>query len=495
MNQRIRWLGVAIACIGSLAASAQTGALGPSGYSIATPRPISPADGTTNPGAQAIQRQNPYLGSVPSERTNTTIHLSLRDAVDRGLRYNLGVVESNQASAAARAARLRSLSALLPQISAQSRQALEDISYSTIGLKFPAIPGLPALPPTTGAFGFQDARISVTQPLYDLRLRQEYRAEKYMEQTSLLNIKDARDVVVFAAGIAYVQVLASAARVETAKAQLATARELDQLTADRVKSEVSPEIDSLRSQVEQQSAAQRLTNAANQFEKDKLALARVVGFPADQEFVLSDPLAWRPLTGMTLESATQEALHSRADLASAVAYVRAAESTVRAQKAQRLPVVSFRADYGGAGVNVGSFNRVYTVSGNVSVPLYTGGRIQSDVLQAQADLARRKAEYADLKGRVAYDIRVAWLDLNASDSSVRVAERNKALAARALIQSRDRYLNGVTNYLEVIQAHEAVAAAGENYIQSLYSFNVALLSLARAMGGADTRLYELSGGK
>ena len=110
------------------------------------------------------------------------------------------------------------------------------------------------------------------------------------------------------------------------------------------------------------------------------------------------------------------------------------------------------------------------MAGNVSVPIYTGGRIRADIEQAQADLARRKAEYEDLKGRVAYDVRVAWLDLSASDSSVKVAERNKALAARALTQSQDRYANGVTNYLEVVQAQEAVTVASENYIQSLFSF-------------------------
>jgi len=153
------------------------------------------------------------------------------------------------------------------------------------------------------------------------------------------------------------------------------------------------------------------------------------------------------------------------------------------------------ADYGGAGANVANFNQVYTVAGNISVPIYTGGRIHADIQQAQADLARREAEYEDLKGRVAYDVRVAWLDLNASDSSVKVAERNKSLADRALTQSEDRYTNGVTNYLEVVQAQEAVTAASENYIQSLFSLNVAMISFARAVGGAETRLPEILGGK
>ena len=146
-------------------------------------------------------------------------------------------------------------------------------------------------------------------------------------------------------------------------------------------------------------------------------------------------------------------------------------------------------------MSVGNLNSVYTVSGNVSVPIYTGGRIRADIDQARSDLARREAEYADLKGRVAYDVRVAWLDMTASDSSVAVAMRNKALAEKALAQSRDRYQNGVTNYPEVVEAQEAVAVASDNYIQSLYSYDVALVSLARAMGGADAKIAQLFGGK
>src|SRR5579863_7536182 len=469
--------------------------LNPLGYSVATPRPISPADGTTTPSAQAAQRQNPYLGSVPSKNTGTKIELSLKGAIERGLRYNLGLVEASQASADMRAERMRALSALLPQLSADARQGYENLSYKEIGLKLPPIPGLPALPSTSGGFGYQDARVSLAQSLYNSELRNQYRARRSDERASMLSVQDSRDVVVFAVGTAYLQVIASVARLETVRAQLASATELDQQTADQVRNEVSPEIDSIRAQVERQSTEQRLTNAANQLEKDKLTLARIIGMAIDQEFEVSDPLAYHPLSGITSETATAEALRSRADLRSAEASLQAATFALRAQKAQRLPVVSLTADYGGGGANLGNLNQVYTIAGNISVPIYTGGRIHSDIEQAQADLARREAEYEDLKGRVAYDVRVAWLDLAASDSSANVAQRNRALAEKALLQSQDRYSNGVTNYLEVVQAQEALSGANENYIQSLFSYNVAVISLARAIGGAETKLPELLGGK
>ncbi len=101
-----------------------------------------------------------------------------------------------------RAQRLRALVALLPNINARAQQAYENISYNEIGLKVPPIGGF-TLPSTSGAFGFQDARISATQSLYSLELTDRYRAEKAFESASLLNTKDSRDVVVFAVGLAF----------------------------------------------------------------------------------------------------------------------------------------------------------------------------------------------------------------------------------------------------------------------------------------------------
>jgi len=171
----------------------------------------------------------------------------------------------------------------------------------------------------------------------------------------------------------------------------------------------------------------------------------------------------------------------------------AAEFDVKSAWAQRLPSASLDASYGTGGINPGNYNQVYSVSAAVSVPLFTGGRIRSDVRGAEARLAQRQAEFRDLEGRIAYDVRVARLDLQASETAVKVAQGNKALAERALVQAEDRYANGVTNDLEVVQAREAVVNAGENYIASLFSFNVAKISLARALGAAETRLGTFFG--
>jgi outer membrane protein TolC len=465
--------------LSAIGVSAQTGTT--SIYSVPTPRPINPAANTTNPSTLAGQRQNPFLGSAPVDPANAvTLSLSLGDAIERGLRYNLGVVDATTTSAGAKAARLGALSSLLPTITARAAKVYEELSLREVGLD------LPGLPSSTGSFGFEDVRVFATQSIYNGELRNRYRAATAAARASDFNTKDARDVVVFAVGSAYLQIVASASRLDTATAQLASAAELDRLARDRVTSEVAPEIDSLRAQVERQSAEQRMITARNELEKDRATLARLIGLSVDQPIVIDREVPYRPMPDVTETSLRATSLQARADLAAAGAEAEAAALNLRAKRAQAHPTVGLTADYGRGG-DRGHFDQVYTIAAGVSVPIYTGGRIAADVAEAESELARKQAEYEDLKGRVAY---VAWLDLTASQSSVTVAQQNKALADRALAQARDRYANGVTNYLEVVQSQETVAEANENLIASLYAFNVAKLALARASGNAEAGAKE-----
>jgi outer membrane protein TolC len=71
-----------------------------------------------------------------------------------------------------------------------------------------------------------------------------------------------------------------------------------------------------------------------------------------------------------------------------------------------------------------------------------------------------------------------------------VARSNIDLAEQTLAQSRDRFAAGVTDTVEVVQSQELVASAHEQYISSLYSYNFAKISLARALGLAEQSVKE-----
>lgn len=463
----------------------------PSFGSITTPRPINPAAGTTNPSARATQTLNPYLGSTTDGKVvDQVIGLTLEEAVARGLKFNLGLIDSEQAAAQVRAQREHALAELLPQISSRAEQSFQQLSYKELNIKLPASTGL-TLPPTSGGFGYSEARIDAESSLLNIRLLDRFRQQRSLEAASLSSTKDARDVVVLAVGEAYFQVIASEARVETAKAALASAQELNRQIKDQYKSEVSPEIDSLRARVELSTAEQRVVDATNDLEKDKLTLDRITGVPLAQRWTPRGDYAYMPL--LNLSSDEPNVPEMRYDVASAKQEVTAAEWNVKAARAERLPEISFAGNYGGGGTNPANYNQVYSVQGSLTIPIFTSGRIRSDAHAAEASLLEKRAEYRDLQGRVQYDVRTSRLDAQSSESAVKVAQGNQKLAQKALEQSDDRFKNGVTNYLEVLEAQEALVTANENYIASLFSFNVAKMALARALGSAETRLTDFFG--
>jgi len=457
--------------------------------SIATPRTINPAANSTTPSSLAGQQQNPFLGSTPSgTATAQTLELSLEDAIARGLRFNLGVIENQATLRQTQAQRLRALSEMIPSVSALLRQNLNDLNRVAIGLK---IPGLPA---ATGQFSYQEAYLAFSDTGLNLSTFYQYRASKQDVEAQRLSLEDAGNVVVLAVGTAYLQVEASMARVETANAELDSARELEALALNRVQSGLAAEIEGFRATVQRQTSEQRVTVAAANLEKDRLTLARIIGLPGGQAFNISSKAAYQPWTGDRLPEAIRRARDERADVKSAQAAAAASQLDKRAAMLERVPGLSVNGYYGSIGTNLARSDSTYAVAATISLPIFTGGRIRSDIQNASAQLERRQSEHADLLGRVEYEVRNAFADLQAADSAVKVAEKNSQLAQRTQEQARDRFANGVTNNLEVIQAQQDVAAANENYISSLFAHNLAKLTLLRALGSAQKDVTRYLGG-
>jgi outer membrane protein TolC len=96
----------------------------------------------------------------------------------------------------------------------------------------------------------------------------------------------------------------------------------------------------------------------------------------------------------------------------------------------------------------------------------------------------------DLRARIDQEVRDAYLDLEAAGQEVSVEKSAVALATQTLEQSRDRFSSGVTDNIEVVQAQDVLATANDAYIASLYSYNLAKISLAKATGVAESRYSE-----
>jgi outer membrane protein TolC len=152
-------------------------------------------------------------------------------------------------------------------------------------------------------------------------------------------------------------------------------------------------------------------------------------------------------------------------------------------------------NFGEIGAAPGDVLPTYAVVGTLNIPIFQGGKVHGDVLKAEASLRQAQAQMADVRGQIDQDIRNALLDLKSSADQVEVAQSSVNLAEEALTQSQDRFSAGVTDNLEVVQAQEALAAAHESLISSLYLNNLAKVAYARALGHAEEGVREYWKGK
>ncbi len=443
---------------------------------------------TPTPSISLPGSQSSFTGSEPEGKvTPEVLRLGFQEAIDRALRTNLGLLLSGDQTILARGERWKELSGLLPNVSARVQENVQTQALAALGFQklFPALGLKGSVPPVTPAFNYFDARATVSQSLFNFRDLEKERAASESLKSAQYSYKDARELVVLAVGNSYLLAIATAARIETTDAQVTNAQALYDKAVDQQKAGLSPAIDTLRSRVELQTRQQQLIAARNDFARQKLLLARVIGLAPGQEFALTEKAPYQALTPLPLEEYLQHAYASRQDYQAAQAQVRAAEFSRRAATAGHYPFLDFNANYGHIGVTPAHSNGTWQVNGGLNIPIFAGGKTHSDVLEADAQLKQARSQLGDLRGRIDYEVRAALLDLSSAAEQVEVATSSVELAEESLAQSRDRFTAGVTDNLEVVQAQESVASAHESYIQSLYAHNLAKVELAYAIGDAE----------
>jgi len=449
-------------------------------------------------GAQAVPTQalsqssgptaSSFQGSVAVGGVSPQpIDLSLDDAIQRGLKTNLGVILSGTQTAAARGQRMSHLQALLPSVDFKAQESVMQTDLPAEGLR---IPGFPTI---IGPFGFTDLRATLNWSLVDVTSLRNYLAARHNFAAAELSAQDARELVILTVGNAYLLALAEETRVTSVEAQVATAKiSLDQAVANH-QAGTAPMLDELRARVDYQSLEQQLIVARNGLEKDKLALARTIGLPLAQAFSLADKAPYAAFDQIDVEAAIRDAHANRKDLAAMVEATKAAEEQRKAATADRLPTVKFAGDYGDIGVNVRHSHGTGDAQGTLTVPVFEEFALRGEAQVAQSQLDTQRAQLSDMHAQVDADVRDALLDIASAQKQVEVARSSVDLAGEALSEAQQRYANGVSDNLAVSQAEQSLAVANDQYVASLYRHNMAKLSLARSLGAAQNYKSYLGG--
>ena len=174
---------------------------------------------------------------------------------------------------------------------------------------------------------------------------------------------------------------------------------------------------------------------------------------------------------------------------------KAATDEKTAAFAYQLPVASVAADYGDIGTTPGHSHGTFTATGQIKVPVLQIASTRGQEQVALAQYEQANARLSDQIQQVNQDVRDSIFDIQAAAKLVDAARSNLDLAKEALSEAQQRFRAGVADNLPVSQAQSQTEQANDQYISALYQHNVAKLSLARALGIAQTNYKDYLGGK
>ena len=436
-----------------------------------------------------------FAGGVTAEQaTPGALPMGLDDAIDRGLKHNLQVLLASETERSVRGQILGVFYNLLPNMKATAYTNTLELNLAAQGFKPSSLRAFGFAPGTISEIVKVDttsAQVSADQVLFNLTDFYLYAAAKKAANVVTMNTLNVRGGVVEAVGTQYLAALADEAQIANAEALVKADEEVLRQATLSHDAGVGTNLDMLRARVQLQTEQQVLERAQNTFAKDKIALNRLIGLPAEQELTLTDTVPYAELAEIPLDQAKALAYERRRDLLGLEAQLEVAERARKAVRYERMPSLAFNGFYGVLGETRGLYHGVFTAQGVLKIPIFEESRFrgESEVAAAQEIALRHQIE--SLRVTIDAQIRTSRLDVESSAQLVKVARSNVNLATEELADTRDRFAAGIDDNLPVVQAQATLANAQSRLVGTEFQFNQSKLALARNSGvvGSEYKQY------
>ncbi len=452
---------------------------------------------SSSSGSAVAPSQTLFAGNVTVPATTADpLPLGLDEAIDRALKGNLQVLLANQEERTVRGQISTVFYQLLPNLKASAYTSTQEIDLAALGFKPSSLAGF-GFPPgsidTIVKVDTTDAQLSADQVLFNLPDFYLYAAAKKADRVYEMNVLNQRGDVVQAVGTQYLAALADRAQIANHQALLTADDEVLRQATLSHDAGVGTNLDVLRAKVELQSEQQALVRTENQFAKDKIALNRLIGLPADQQLTLTDTVPYSDLAQKPLDEVKALAYERRKDLLALEAQLEVAQRARKAVKYEYVPQLAFNGFYGVLGETQGMYHGVFTAQGVLKIPIFEEGRFRGEREIAASQEIGLTHQIESLRVTIDAQIRASRLDVESSAELVKVARSNVDLATQELSDTRDRFAAGVDDNLPVVRAQATLEDAQSRLVATEFQFNQAKLALARNTGVVETQYKQYLG--
>lgn len=284
----------------------------------------------------------------------------------------------------------------------------------------------------------------------------------------------------------YFDLLDSDRALEIARRTLASRRETLRLARTRYESGLTSELDVRQFQAQAAGAAQTVAQLEREQRQEENALSVLLG-RSPYRVPRGRPLEAQPVPPDVPAGLPSTLLERRPDVLLAERRLEAATARIGVAEASRLPSFSLTGLLGFQSAELSSLldspSRIHQLLGGVTAPIFNAGRLRDRVRVARAQAVQARLEYERTVLVALQEVQDGLIAQKTWKDEVAAArEQTEALRAAAHLAAV-RYQNGVSSYLEVLDADRSLFAAELALSEAESRRLVAAVQLFRALGG------------
>ncbi len=438
-----------------------------SGQGIQAP-PTSPSV-----SVRSIQTGSRSQPDIPPNQD--TVWLTMHEAVKIALKQNphllaarIEALESKQSTKVAR-------SVFLPKAALGLEEQMQRLNLATIF-------GQESAPFSVGPYSNVQIGATFDAPIIAVSAWSSYQAEKRRAESSQEQAADVQESIASIVVAQYLSLLRSKATEQAVQSRIDLATVLLRLANDQLAQGTGTSTDALRANVELHVEKENLVRAQSQTRAYGYGLAQVLGLKENQQVLAAESLTAADEQVPDEQKSLAEAFDRRPDLLAAEAQHQAAKYDSKAAVEQRLPEFHFDGYWAQSGRNPAGALPIYTYQGEMRLPIFTGGRITAEAKRARLAADRSQQAVTERRDVITQEVRTALSTLDAARQELQLSTEALRLSTRELTESRDRFVAGITNNIEVITAQNSLAQAADSQIGAMYALQQAKADLSHARG-------------
>jgi outer membrane protein len=406
--------------------------------------------------------------------------LTLVGAVDLALKQNLDIQVANIETATRQQDRVIARSELLPHASFEANDSVNRFNLrAQIGIQIPNIP------PSIGPYQAVHVGPTFSAPVFDLTLIRQYQASGHRLLASRADEQTVREETVLLTVSEYMAHLRALASITAAESRVELATRLAHQADDLLRDGVASKIDVSRAQVRLREEQQGLIDAQRDADTTLYGLKNILNVPDSQQIAFADQQDFFQTPSLDISDPLATALVQRPELQSLTESGKAAQSEHKAAVARSLPKFTVDGFWDVQGQTFDTATPGYQYQVNMSLPIFTGGRLRAERKSTALAEQRTQKQLAQERNQVTEQVRDGQVELQSALHQVDLGQQEVQLANEEVTLSQGRFQSGVTDNIEVTQAQDSLAHANDTEIGALFRYNIARAQLARAVGSVE----------